>query len=148
MTNARDRLSELEKKPREHDGYAVRDASEGQHVEPHLRSWLVAEQQNDRRHVADRAGAVDDKGDDSCTTVLADRDSREEQGERADQDAKPVQDDKQHIEDGLLEHERIGDAEAGDEAESDAVSPELGRSQRAGEQAGWGEGTHGRGDGT
>jgi hypothetical protein len=58
---------------------------------------LMAEQQNDRRHVADRAGAVDDKGDESCAAVLADRDGREDKGERADQDAEPVQADQQKV---------------------------------------------------
>ena len=96
---------------------------------------LVAEQQEDCREVSGSAGAVDGEGDQGRAAMLADREAGENQSEGSDDHAEAVHDDQENVEDGLLEEERVDDAEGRDRPEPDAVRAELLWGERRGELA-------------
>ena len=106
------------------------------------RRQSVTEQQDDRCQMGGRAGAVDGKREDSCAAVPADGKRGERERERPDEHAEAVHADQQHVEDRLLERDRIEDAEGRDHAEPDPVLAELRGSERTGEVARGGSRAH------
>jgi hypothetical protein len=105
-----------------------------------LRYISGAEQEDDARHVPGGARAVHGEGEQCRTAMPADREHREDEGERRHEHAEAVQRDQQEVEDRLVEHERVGDAEDRDQAEPDPVLTQLRGSKRSGELAGGGDG--------